>query len=135
MKIVVDANIILDFLKESSDARKLFSLICEDKAEAYATAGSIADIYYITTKKLGENSSREIIKKLLKIIGIISISGDDCADALNLPISDLEDALVVACASKENIDYIVTDDNDFLHSTAAGINVISLSNFLSLNQQ
>jgi len=137
MKIVVDTNIILDFFLSRepyvSDARKLFSLICQEKADAYITANSITDVYYVTSKKLNETAAREAIKHLLKMIDVISVDGEDCTEALSLPIGDFEDALVVVCADKKSIDYIITNDKEFLQSATADIAVISLSDFHALN--
>jgi predicted nucleic acid-binding protein len=115
-----------------SDARKLFSLICQEKAQAFATANSITYIYFITAKRLGEATAREAVKQLLKMLGIISVDGEDCAAALNFLMSDFEDALVAVCANKEEIDYIVTNDKEFLQSATDETDVISLRDFHAL---
>lgn len=137
MKIVVDTNVVLDFFLSRelhvSDARSLFSLICQEKTEAFATANNITDIYFVTSKKLGESAAREAVRQLLKMLDVISVDGEDCTAALNFLMRDFEDALVVVCANKEDIDYIVTNDREFLQTTIADVDVISLSDFVAMD--
>ena len=137
MKVVVDTNVILDFFLSRepyvSEVKKLFEQIYLGKIDAFATANSITDVYYVTAKKLGDVAAREAIKHLLKMLGIISVDGSDCANALSLPLKDYEDALVVTCASKEQMDFIISNDNDFLQvpPVGEGIKVVNLCDFLS----
>ena len=66
----------------------------------------------------------------MQILEIIAVDGDDCANALILPITDFEDALVTVCAKKENIDYIVSNDNVYLQVDPQIAKVISSQGFL-----
>ena len=120
MKILVDTNIILDFFlsrePQKEAAVKLFEQIYLEKVEAYTTASSITDIYYITAKKLGEKQAREALRNLLNILGIIAVDGYDCTEALDLPIADFEDALIVTCSKKADVEYIITNDKGFLNA-------------------
>ena len=95
-------------------ARKIFELIYQEKIEAYSTASSVTDIYYITAKRLGDDAARSVIRNLLNLLVVISVDGDDCTEALDLPVPDYEDALISACAVKEDLDYVITNDTDFL---------------------
>jgi len=136
MKILVDTNVILDFFLSREPQKeavvKLFEKICQASAEAYTTANSITDIYYITAKRLGDYQARKVLRNLLNILGIISIDGCDCIKALDLPITDYEDALVVVCAKKENIEYIISNDRDFLSVEPKFAHVISPDDFIEL---
>ena len=138
MKIIVDTNVILDFLlsrePHAADARDLFKMISQEKVEAFITASSITDIYYIIAKRLGDATARESIRHLLNILGIIAVDGNDCSDALDLPIADFEDALVTACANREDVNYIVSNDKEFLKVDAGLIAVASTRSFLELNK-
>jgi len=136
MKIVVDTNVILDFFLARDpyviSARQLFEMIYTDKLDGYVTANSITDIYYILAKRLGDGTARDAVKKLLMILTIITVSGDDCNNALNLPIPDFEDALVTVCASKEDINYIVSNDKEFLQANQQLTNIVSSKELLEL---
>jgi predicted nucleic acid-binding protein len=135
MKVLIDTNVILDFFlnrePRAADANKIFAMISKDEISAFTTASSITDIYYITAKRLGDGSAREAIRQLLKMLGIIAVDGDDCANALNLPMTDFEDALVAVCADKEDIDYIVSNDKEFSQTDSTISKVISPCDFIS----
>ena len=136
MKILLDTNIILDvFLSREPNiksAEKIFELIYQEKAEGYATANSITDIYYVTAKRLGDKPTREALRNLFNLLEIINVDGDDCVRALNFLISDFEDALIVVCADKVDIDYIITNDKEFLRVDSELASVINAEDFLKL---
>jgi len=85
MKILIDTNVILDSLASrkphNKNADDIFDLIAKNHVEAYLNTSSVTDIYYILRKTLGDTA-----------------------------LPDFEDALVVVCAEKVNLDYIVTRD-------------------------
>jgi len=136
MRIAIDTNVILDFFLSRqpgvNSARRIFEMAYKEDIEAFTTASSITDIYYITAKRLGDDTARKAITQLLHMLGIIAVDGNDCVNALALPIADFEDALVTVCAKKENIDYIVSNDNAFLQIDSQIIQVVSSQEFLDM---
>jgi len=136
MKIIVDTNVILDFLLSRephvADARELFKMISQERVEAYITASSVTNIYYVVAKRLGDGAARESVRHLLNMLGVIAVDGDDCIGALDLPIADFEDALVTVCANREDVNYIVSNDKEFLKVDASLTTVISTRFFLEL---
>ncbi|MCL2356160.1 MAG: PIN domain-containing protein [Defluviitaleaceae bacterium] len=136
MKIMVDTNVILDFflLRQpgADSARRIFEMIYQEKIEAFTTASSITDIYYVTAKKLGDSTGRKAISQLLHLLGIIAVDGNDCTNALILPVTDFEDALVTVCSKKEDIDCIVTNDNSYLQIHPQLAKVVSPQVFLDM---
>jgi len=136
VKVLLDSNIILDVLlarePKKQFADKIFRLAANDEIEAAMTASSITDVYYIVAKRLGDQLARKAVRDLLNLLQIIAVNGDDGAGALDLPMPDFEDALVSVCADKEAVDYIITNDKEFL--TMAGIPsaiVISSEKFIA----
>jgi len=77
-------------------------------------------------------SAREALRYLFKIFSVIDVTGSDCAEAIDFPLQDYEDAVVVACGGKMDVDYIVTRDDIFLKSgkDAGDIKIIAPSDFL-----
>ena len=54
---------------------------------------------------------------LLSHYTVVSVTHEDCINALKLSaIDDFEDALVAVCAKKADADYIVTRDDKFLRA-------------------
>ena len=136
MKVLIDTNVILDFFLARAPlyeaAKDIFKLISQDEISAFATASSITDIYYIAAKRLGDHAAREILRNLFSLLVIITVDGDDCAQALDLPVRDFEDALVTTCASKIDIDYIITNDAYFLKIDTSLAHVVTPADFLEL---
>ena len=136
MKVLVDSNVILDFFLAREPRKEavteLFEQICQERIEAFMTASSVTDIYYITAKRLGGNRAREVIYNLLNILGIISVDRYDCAKALDLPITDYEDALVLTCAGKADVRYIISSDKGFLCAKTPLARVITAEDFLKM---
>ena len=118
MNIMIDTNVIIDDILNRTpnvtDAREICRLVSKNEINGYISANSITDIYYIISKKRDEIVARKVIKNLLLSFNVVSVSGQDCLDALNLLMEDFEDALVVVCAKNANLDYIITNDKVFL---------------------
>jgi len=113
MNALIDTNVVLDAMLSRSPfaeaAQKLFIMAAEEKINAYVTASSITDIYYLLHKHLHDNERcRQVIFKIIKIFSILDVTGSDCKKALELPMSDYEDALLAACARRGKMECIVT---------------------------
>jgi predicted nucleic acid-binding protein len=136
VRILLDTNVILDHIlsrePNAKNVEKIFDMICKDEIEAAFTANSVTDIYYIVSKRLGDVTARETLWNLFNVLVIIGIDGNDCVSALNLPITDFEDAVVVVCAGKDNFDYIVTNDREFLQTDSNIARVVSPDDLLNM---
>ena len=120
MKILLDTNIIMDALQErqpfDAAAKEILLRSQNGGIKIYFTANAAADIFYLYSKARDLQSARSALEYLLNNFGVVSVTHEDCLNALSIPIDDFEDALVVACAQKINADYIVSRDEEFLQS-------------------
>ena len=118
MNVLLDTNVILDtFLAREphnnySDA--ILGLIADNKIFGYINTSSVTDIYYVLRKKFSDMDSREKIRTLLNLFYTIDITKIDLLAALDSPIVDFEDALVLVCVDKAGLDFTVTRDTEFL---------------------
>jgi len=132
---MIDTNVILDDIlvraPNAQSARKISRLVENGSINAYVTANSITDIYYIVSKYKNDEIARKVIRNLLTTYNVIGIDGQDCLSALDLPLSDFEDSIVVVCAEKAALDYIVTNDTEFLSTMGLRVPAISPDGFLS----
>jgi len=135
MIVLLDTNIILDALQErhpfDAAAKEILLRAQNGEIKCCFTANAVTDIFYLYSKARDLTAARSALNYLLTNYAVISISHEDCANALSLPIDDFEDALVVACAKRAGIDYIVTRDERFLASDSA-VHLISSENFLGM---
>lgn len=113
MKALIDTNVIVDALtsrepwKES--AEEIFLMAANQVMDAYITASSATDIYYLLRKYLhSTQQAKQVMGKLYSLMGILAVTGDECLDALASAVSDYEDAVVERTAVKAEMDYIVT---------------------------
>jgi len=129
-KVLIDTNVVLDKLAVRQpfhiEANTIFDLIADGKIIGFITASSITDIYFLLGKAIGFNLSLKAIENLLDVFEVISVTKIDCQNAVKSNIKDFEDALVAVCADKEDLDFIITRDDEFLKLPKA----ISPSDFL-----
>ncbi len=134
MKVLIDTNVILDMVGKREPfftaAAQLIFLSAEEKLEAYIPSNVVTDIYYIAYRHyMQESKARDMLRKLLKIIGVLAVGQRDCLRALDLPMGDYEDALLAACAKRVNADYIITRDME--HFKNSPVAPISPDDFLN----
>lgn len=113
MKYLIDTNIILDVLLKRkpfyNDSVEVLNLSGQKDINLYVTASSITDIYYIAYQTLrNKEEVREMLVKLLKIVLIAGVSGEEIRNALELTWKDFEDSLQYSVALLQEMDGIVT---------------------------
>ena len=120
MKVVIDNNVAIDALKPrqpfDTEAKDVFRAFGEEKFEPYVTVNSLTDIFYVLRRGNDANApkAKAVIADLVSIVNVIPLTEKDCADALELPLNDFEDAVVAVCAKKVGADYIVSRDEKFI---------------------
>jgi predicted nucleic acid-binding protein len=133
MNVLIDTNVILDAMLSgfpfNEAAQKLFIMAAEEKINAYITANCVTDIYYLLHKYLHDSvRCKEELRKLFTLFNIMDVTSSDCEKALELPMTDYEDALLAACAKREKIECIITRNvKDFRGSP---VKVVSPDDFL-----
>ncbi len=111
IKIFIDSDIILDLLLKRNkylDAAKLITKIVNDQFIGYTTPIVIANIHYIMTKLENKTKSIENIKKLRKIISLLTVDEKIIDAALELGATDFEDSIQFITAEKNKLDFIIT---------------------------
>ena len=119
MRVVFDTNVILDAVLERADYKSAKALVlaaAADQIDGVITANSITDIYYIARKFIGDQGARQMVANVLTVFDIAEVNGEICAMALNVPMSDYEDAVLAVCAKEEGSDYIATSDKKFIET-------------------
>ena len=132
--LLLDTNVIMDALQERQpfDAAAKEILLRSENGDIKVcfTANAATDIFYLYSKARDLKSARSALNYLFSNYGVISVTLEDCVAALSLQIEDFEDALVVACAMKAGVDYIVTRDEKFLQDKSK-IAIISPNELLN----
>lgn len=112
MQIILDTNVIVDYLDDrepfTSQAELIIELCSQGKVTGHFTANTATDIYYIMKKVAGNEKTRELLQAMAAILDIIDTTKDDVINALSSSMADYEDAVLSECAKRGSIEYIIT---------------------------
>ena len=128
MKLLIDTNVILDVLLKRDPfyrtAAKVLKLAQKDEVQEYISASAVTDIYYIAHRQLkNRDEAIKMLKQLLSVVSVASVSQREIDTALMLAWQDFEDSVQYSVALSHNMDAIVTrNPHDFLN---AHIRVVS----------
>ena len=138
MRILVDTNILLDYLLDRKpfldDAKRIIALCKMKKVRGCIAAHSVVNIFYITRGGYSVAQRKEILYGLCKNLTVIGINSAKIFAALeDESFNDVEDYLQMACAKEYPADYIITRDRkDF---AASPIPALEPQAFLALFEQ
>lgn len=121
MRVLIDTNIILDFLIKRepfySDSKKVLLRCTHDGIEGFVSMHSVSNLWYLLRKESDEKR-RKCLKIICLALTVCFTNHQEVYNAINnTKFSDLEDCLQDACAYVNKLDYIVTRNiKDFKHS-------------------
>ena len=129
MKVLIDTNIVLDYLLRREefieDSAELFQAIDSHRIVGYVTATTLTDIFYIARKHTRSiEQARQVVSDILIVMEICPVNRTTLESALASGIVDFEDAVQIACA--EGLDAIVTRDKGFQSSAVPVLSVRQL---------
>ncbi len=131
MRLLVDTNVIIDFLAGSDDksfyAAALLSYAESGDEDEFVSASAVTDIAYIINKSAKERNrllpeekrktTRELsfevqdkIRTLYNVLHFLPVTDQDIDDALRLRWVDFEDAVQYSVAKNNDIDAIITNN-------------------------
>ncbi|MGL5131428.1 MAG: type II toxin-antitoxin system VapC family toxin [Planktothrix sp.] len=114
MRVLIDTNVVLDFLQEREpfvdDAAKIFAKIDAGELEGFISAITITNIYYIIRKVSGKITAQDAIAQIMTDLHICAVDRGILEQAIALNFQDFEDAVQCACAIANQVDTIITRD-------------------------
>jgi predicted nucleic acid-binding protein len=114
MRVLVDTNVVLDFLQEREpfveNAARLFERIDAGEIEGFIAATTITNIYYIVRRAAGANIAQDAITQVLADLNICAVDREVVEQAIALNFRDFEDAVQYVCGVVNHVDAIVTRD-------------------------
>jgi predicted nucleic acid-binding protein len=116
LKVLVDINIVLDVMLARApwvdDAAMLLSASEEGRIEGYVAGHTVTTVHYIVAKAKGRQAAGTAVTDLLRIVGIVPVSGADFHQALVLGLDDFEDAVQAAAALQIGAEFLITRNPD-----------------------
>jgi hypothetical protein len=119
MLLLLDINIILDvvFQRPGEPASSALIGSCNEQHQAWVAWHSVATLAYLIERQRNPAVARELVTGLLSWARVATTGHQDAIQALQLPMSDFEDALQVSAAQACGADYIITrNGRDFVQS-------------------
>jgi predicted nucleic acid-binding protein len=112
MKLLIDANILLDVLQnrtEFVDASSMIWKLCETrKVTGFVSTLTFANLVYILRKELSSEKIEELFRTLSLIFEFSDFTSSDLMKAAALNWNDFEDAIQSVIAERVHADYIIT---------------------------
>jgi predicted nucleic acid-binding protein len=114
MRVLIDTNVVLDFLQEREpfveNSARLFERVDAGEIEGFIAATTITNIYYIIRRVAGRVVAQDAITQVLSDLNICAVDLKVLEQALALNFEDFEDAVQYACAVVHGVDAVVTRD-------------------------
>lgn len=138
MNCLIDTNILIDFLQKREgyyeDASLIFHCCEANMVKAHISALSFADLVYIMRKELTSTLIEEVLRKLGTFLEIENLETDDLYKAAKMHNQDFEDALLIKCAERIQVDYIVTrNTKHFNKSNVKAVTPKEFINYITLS--
>ncbi len=121
MRLLIDANIVLDVLQKREPYWKDSSVIwklCEtEQAEGYISTLTFANLMDVMRRELDPAQIRDVLDKLRLIFRFADFTAADMEKAAEMGWDDFEDAIQAATAERIMADSIITRNvRDFRNS-------------------
>ncbi len=135
MKALIDTCVIMDAIQKripfDHDAEYIFLAASNMLFEGYVSAKSMTDVFYLAHRLTHDHAlSRTILGRIVTIFGVLDTAADDIRAAIASNTPDYEDAVMIATAVREKMDYIVTrNQHDYKLSP---VQVISPADFVKM---
>jgi predicted nucleic-acid-binding protein len=117
MLILIDTNILLDFLEKRepfrTNAIKIIQSCATHVVTGYIAAHSITNIFYILRKDYSSDERKAMLLDMCRTINVIGIDQQKLIESLiDENFDDIEDCLQFECAASVDADCIVTRNID-----------------------
>jgi predicted nucleic acid-binding protein len=124
MKIFLDTNVLLDVLAHREPfyraSARIWSLAETGEVEAYISATSFNNIYYIVRKAAGNEEARKALRLLRDVFTSMAPDSRLVSQAIDLQSGDFEVAVQLLSATRAKADFLITRDaGDFPRSDIA----------------
>jgi predicted nucleic acid-binding protein len=116
IRVLIDTDVVLDILLKRvpfyEAANAIWQANFEGQCEAFISAVTPVNVFYIAKKLKGASSAYQAVKELLDGMNICAVDEATLKSAATSPISDFEDAVQHASAAAYKLDAIVTRNLD-----------------------
>ena len=113
-RVLFDINIVLDVLLDRKPyveaSAAAWAAVETGISEGVLAAHAVTTIHYLVRKEMSAAKARRTVSAILSVFGVAPVDGAVIQEALQLSLSDFEDAVTAAAARLAGCNYIVTRD-------------------------
>ncbi len=114
MKVLIDANVVLDVLLDRKplvqSAAKIFALTEQSQLESCLCATTVTTVDYLLSQALEKSQARSASRRLIELFEIAPINRIVSEEALRSRITDFEDAVLEQAAHLVGAQAILSRD-------------------------
>jgi predicted nucleic acid-binding protein len=112
VNVLIDTNILIDVTQEREPfllhSEQVLILAAQGRLNAYVSASTVSDIYYLTRRANGHAWTLSFLRNLFTFCQIAPVGPDVIQQALASDFQDFEDAIQWATALQSSLEAIVT---------------------------
>jgi predicted nucleic acid-binding protein len=113
-RILFDTNVVLDVLLDRQPhvdaSAAVWAAVETGVSEGMLAAHAVTTIHYLVRKEMGNTRASRTISAILRVFAVAAVDGSVVREALQLPLTDFEDAVTAAAARLAGCEFIVTRD-------------------------
>jgi predicted nucleic acid-binding protein len=113
-RVLFDTNVVLDVLLDRQPHARAsaaaWAAVERGISEGMLAAHAVTTIHYLVRKEVGNVRAKRAMVAILRAFGVAAVDGAVVQEALQLPLSDFEDAVTAAAARSAGCEWIVTRD-------------------------
>jgi predicted nucleic acid-binding protein len=134
MRVLVDLNVIIDVLQNRQpfyeDSAGVLDAIARQEVMGWLAAHSVTTLFYVISRVRKRETAVQAVTSLLESFAVAKVDDAVIREALSLGWKDFEDAVQMASAGAEGVDYLITRNiKDF---QSGPVPVIQPAAFLAL---
>ena len=116
MVLLIDANIVLDFLLKRepfySDSKKVMEMCSNYDVDGCIALHTVTTLWYIL-RKIPDEQRRTALHSVCDLLEVVGTAHDEVVAAIdNSSFKDFEDCIQTKCAKTAKADYIITRNKD-----------------------
>lgn len=113
-RVLIDTNVVLDVLLDRrahvEASAAVWAAVERGSVEGMLAAHAVTTIHYLIRKELGTAKAKRTLSAVLRVFKVAAVDAGAIQDALELDLSDFEDAVTVSAARAAACDFVVTRD-------------------------
>ncbi len=113
-RVLFDTNVVLDVLLDrqphAEASAAAWVAVETGISEGMLAAHAVTTIHYLVRKEVGNVKAKRAMVTILRVFGVAPVDAAVVQEAMQLPLSDFEDAVTAAAARLAGCECIVTRD-------------------------